>query len=69
MFVAQHSLVSACTLAEACELTEEDRTYAELAKQSTRTHFLVWSQDTSTQQEWDELRKEVGEKLAKTHRT
>jgi hypothetical protein len=68
VFVAQHSLASACTLAEAYELTEEARTYAELAKQSTRTHYLLWSQDTATEHEWEEMRKEAGEALAKKHR-
>ena len=59
---------SACALGEATELTENERTYTALSQATTRTTFLLWSQDTKNMKDWDIFRKEAGTKLAKTHR-
>jgi hypothetical protein len=59
---------SACALGEAIELTESERTYKALSQATTRTFFLLYSQDTKNKKDWDIFREEAGKKLAKKHR-
>jgi hypothetical protein len=59
---------SACALVEALELTQDERTYTALSQATTRTTFLLWSQDTKNKKDWDIYREAAGKKFAKAHR-
>ena len=67
-FLCNTNQNSACALDEGYGLNEEERTYTNLAEQTTRTTFLLWGQDTKNKKDWDILRKAAGQKVAKKQR-